>query len=124
MRQIAENAGVDGSVVAGKIRESNDLKFGYNAQTDTLSGVESRRLQSAVIENEALAAGLFEIEIAIIGAVSCIGDCLARSVDIQRKSHALYLGMIDRCDNWFHFRKHAGRGFGHARLVWTDWAPV
>ena len=34
LRQIAENAGVDGSVVAGKIRESNDLKFGYNAQTD------------------------------------------------------------------------------------------
>ncbi|MGR3494985.1 chaperonin GroEL [Citreimonas sp.] len=34
LRQIAENAGVDGSVVAGKIRESSDLKFGYNAQTD------------------------------------------------------------------------------------------
>ncbi|MHA6345574.1 chaperonin GroEL [Roseivivax sp. CAU 1761] len=34
LRQIAENAGVDGSVVAGKIRESQDLKFGYNAQTD------------------------------------------------------------------------------------------
>jgi len=33
LRQIAENAGVDGSVVAGKIRESDDLKFGYNAQT-------------------------------------------------------------------------------------------
>nr|WP_093032569.1 chaperonin GroEL [Roseovarius azorensis]SEK75953.1 chaperonin GroEL [Roseovarius azorensis] len=34
LRQIAENAGVDGSVVAGKVRESSDLKFGYNAQTD------------------------------------------------------------------------------------------
>ncbi|SFA85328.1 chaperonin GroEL [Poseidonocella pacifica] len=34
LRQIAENAGVDGSVVAGKVRESDDLKFGYNAQTD------------------------------------------------------------------------------------------
>ncbi|MBS4011044.1 MAG: chaperonin GroEL [Roseovarius sp.] len=34
LRQIAENAGVDGSVVAGKIRESSDAKFGYNAQTD------------------------------------------------------------------------------------------
>ncbi|WP_121062887.1 chaperonin GroEL [Chachezhania antarctica] len=33
LRQIAENAGVDGSVVAGKIRESDDVKFGYNAQT-------------------------------------------------------------------------------------------
>ena len=34
LRQIAENAGVDGSVVAGKIRESNDLAFGFNAQTE------------------------------------------------------------------------------------------
>ena len=34
LRQIAENAGVDGAVVAGKIRESSDLKFGFNAQTE------------------------------------------------------------------------------------------
>ncbi|EEB84970.1 chaperonin GroEL [Roseobacter sp. GAI101] len=34
LRQIAENAGVDGSVVAGKIRESSDLTFGFNAQTE------------------------------------------------------------------------------------------
>src|SRR6056297_1984728 len=34
LRQIAENSGVDGSVVAGKIRESTDLTFGFNAQTE------------------------------------------------------------------------------------------
>ena len=34
MRQIAENAGVDGAVVAGKVRESNDANFGFNAQTE------------------------------------------------------------------------------------------
>ncbi len=34
LRQIAENAGVDGSVVAGKVRESDDVKFGFNAQTE------------------------------------------------------------------------------------------
>ena len=34
LRQIAENAGVDGAVVAGKICESNDLAFGFNAQTE------------------------------------------------------------------------------------------
>ncbi len=33
LRQIAENAGFDGSVVAGKIRESDDKAFGFNAQT-------------------------------------------------------------------------------------------
>ncbi len=34
MRQIAENAGVDGAVVAGKIRESKDHNIGYDAQMD------------------------------------------------------------------------------------------
>ena len=34
LRQIAENAGVDGAVVAGKVRESNDKTFGFNAQTE------------------------------------------------------------------------------------------
>jgi chaperonin GroEL len=34
LRQIATNAGVDGAVVAGKVRESNDLSFGFNAQTE------------------------------------------------------------------------------------------
>jgi chaperonin GroEL len=34
LRQIAENAGVDGAVVAGKVRESKDKTFGFNAQTE------------------------------------------------------------------------------------------
>ncbi|MEO5614410.1 MAG: chaperonin GroEL, partial [Cypionkella sp.] len=34
LRQIAQNAGVDGAVVAGKVRESTDLSFGFNAQTE------------------------------------------------------------------------------------------
>ena len=34
LRQIAQNAGVDGAVVAGKIRESKDLTYGFNAQTE------------------------------------------------------------------------------------------
>ena len=33
IRQIAENAGVDGAVVAGKLLESKDCNFGYNAQS-------------------------------------------------------------------------------------------
>jgi chaperonin GroEL len=33
VRQIAENAGTDGAVVAGKLLESNDANWGYNAQT-------------------------------------------------------------------------------------------
>lgn len=32
IRQIAENAGVDGAVIVGKLLESNDTNYGYNAQ--------------------------------------------------------------------------------------------
>ena len=33
IRQIVENAGIDGALVVGKLLESNDSNFGYNAQT-------------------------------------------------------------------------------------------
>jgi chaperonin GroEL len=33
LKQIAENAGADGAVVAGKLLESKDTNFGYDAQT-------------------------------------------------------------------------------------------
>src|SRR5207237_3370720 len=34
LRQIAQNAGVEGAIVVGRIRESKDEHFGYNAETD------------------------------------------------------------------------------------------
>nr|PZN89791.1 MAG: chaperonin GroEL [bacterium] len=34
LRQIAENAGLDGSIVVERVRSSDNLNFGYNAQTD------------------------------------------------------------------------------------------
>jgi chaperonin GroEL len=33
LRQIVDNAGEEGAVVVGKIRESKDMNYGYNAQT-------------------------------------------------------------------------------------------
>src|SRR5207302_324783 len=34
LRQIVGNAGEEGAIVVGKIRDSKDVAFGYNAQTD------------------------------------------------------------------------------------------
>ena len=34
IRQIAENAGVEGSIVVGKISENKSATFGFNAQTE------------------------------------------------------------------------------------------
>ncbi|MES5047182.1 chaperonin GroEL [Rhizobium nepotum] len=33
VRQIAENAGAEGSIIVGKLREKTDISFGWNAQT-------------------------------------------------------------------------------------------
>jgi chaperonin GroEL len=34
IRQIVENAGVEGSIVVGKLRESKEETYGFNAQTE------------------------------------------------------------------------------------------
>jgi len=46
VRQIAENAGVDGAVVAGKLIEGKDETLGFNAQTETYENL----VQAGVID--------------------------------------------------------------------------
>ena len=64
LRQIAENAGVDGSVVAGKIRESSDAKFGFNAQTEEYGDlfkfgvIDPAKVVRTALEDAASVAGL------------------------------------------------------------------
>ncbi|MCG6902253.1 MAG: chaperonin GroEL [Rhodobacter sp.] len=64
LRQIAENAGVDGSVVAGKVRESDDLTFGFNAQTEEYGDmfkfgvIDPAKVVRTALEDAASIAGL------------------------------------------------------------------
>ncbi|NNJ69065.1 MAG: chaperonin GroEL, partial [Boseongicola sp.] len=64
LRQIAENAGVDGAVVAGKIRESDDLSFGFNAQTEEYGDlfkfgvIDPAKVVRTALEDAASIAGL------------------------------------------------------------------
>ncbi|MBU3029516.1 chaperonin GroEL [Paracoccus marinaquae] len=64
MRQIAENAGVDGAVVAGKVRESNDKTFGFNAQTEEYGDmfkfgvIDPAKVVRTALEDAASVAGL------------------------------------------------------------------
>jgi chaperonin GroEL len=64
LRQIAENAGVDGSVVAGKVRESNDMTFGFNAQTEEYGDmfkfgvVDPAKVVRTALQDAASVAGL------------------------------------------------------------------
>ena len=62
--QIAENAGVDGAVVAGKIRESDDVTFGFNAQTEeygdmfSFGVIDPAKVVRTALEDAASIAGL------------------------------------------------------------------
>jgi chaperonin GroEL len=64
LRQIAENAGVDGSVVAGKVRESDDMTFGFNAQTEEYGDmfkfgvVDPAKVVRTALQDAASVAGL------------------------------------------------------------------
>ena len=46
VRQIAENAGVDGSIVVGKLQESTDTNYGYDAQKNEFTDM----VKSGVID--------------------------------------------------------------------------
>jgi chaperonin GroEL len=64
LRQIAENAGVDGAVVAGKVRESTDTAFGFNAQTEeygdmfSFGVIDPAKVTRTALEDAASVAGL------------------------------------------------------------------
>ncbi|MEO1564458.1 MAG: chaperonin GroEL, partial [Pseudomonadota bacterium] len=64
LRQIAENAGVDGAVVAGKIRESDDATYGFNAQTEEYGDmfgfgvIDPAKVVRTALEDAASIAGL------------------------------------------------------------------
>ena len=64
VRQIAENAGVDGAVVAGKILESDDVHFGFDAQEEEYGDlmakgiVDPTKVVRIALEDAASVAGL------------------------------------------------------------------
>ncbi len=64
LRQIAQNAGVDGAVVAGKVRESKDKTFGFNAQTEEYGDmfkfgvIDPAKVVRTALEDAASVAGL------------------------------------------------------------------
>ena len=64
LRQIAENAGVDGSVVAGKVMESEDPSFGFNAQTEEYGDmfkfgvIDPAKVVRTALQDAASVAGL------------------------------------------------------------------
>jgi chaperonin GroEL len=64
IRQIAENAGVEGSIVVGKILESQSATFGFNAQTEQYVDlvqdgvIDPTKVVRTALQNAASVAGL------------------------------------------------------------------
>ena len=64
VRQIAENAGAEGSIIVGKLREKQDFAFGWNAQTGEFGDlfqmgvIDPAKVVRAALQDAASIAGL------------------------------------------------------------------
>jgi len=64
LRMIAQNAGAEGAIVVGKIKEANKVNFGYNAQTDEYEDlvaagvIDPTKVTRTALQNAASIAGL------------------------------------------------------------------
>src|SRR5438309_1532547 len=64
MRMIVQNAGAEASIVVGKVKESKDKNFGYNAQTDAFEDlvaagvIDPTKVTRTALQNAASIAGL------------------------------------------------------------------
>jgi len=72
IKQIAENAGVDGSVIAQKVKENHEVNFGYNALTHEygdlmkMGVVVPAKVERCALQNAASIAGLLLTTDAIV----------------------------------------------------------
>ena len=64
VRQIVNNAGIEGAIVLGKIRDNDDFNFGYNAQTEVYEDlvaagvIDPAKVTRSALQNAASIAGL------------------------------------------------------------------
>jgi chaperonin GroEL len=73
VRQIAENAGVDGSIVVGKLTDKNDANYGYDAQADEYKDmvragiIDPTKVVRVALQDAASIAGLLITTEAMVG---------------------------------------------------------
>jgi len=75
MRQIAQNAGAEGAVIVGRVRESKDPDFGYNAETDEFGDmikagvVDPAKVTRLALQNAASIAALMLTTEALVAEI-------------------------------------------------------
>jgi len=64
IRQISENSGVEGSIVVGKVLDSNEVNFGFNAQTEAygdlvhMGVIDPAKVVRSALKSAASVAGI------------------------------------------------------------------
>ena len=96
VRQIAENAGHDGAVVAGKLLDGNDRTMGFNAQTDVYENlvkagvIDPTKVVRTALQDAASVAGLLiTTEAAMRAARRQAGDADGRRRHGRHGRHGL-----------------------------------
>ncbi|MGE5610338.1 MAG: chaperonin GroEL [Bacillota bacterium] len=75
IKQIADNAGVDGAVIAQKVKESSDTNFGYNALTHEygdmlkMGVIVPTKVERTALENASSIAGLLLTTDAVVSEI-------------------------------------------------------
>ena len=75
IKQIAENAGVDGSIIAQKVKESKETNFGYNALTHEygdllkMGVIVPTKVERIALQNAASISGLLLTTDAVISEI-------------------------------------------------------
>ncbi|HEY8748125.1 MAG TPA: TCP-1/cpn60 chaperonin family protein, partial [Tepidisphaeraceae bacterium] len=75
IKQIADNAGVDGAVIAQKVKESDDTNFGYNALTHVygdlvkMGVIVPTKVERTALQNAASIAGLLLTTDAVVSEI-------------------------------------------------------
>jgi chaperonin GroEL len=75
IKQIADNAGVDGSVIAQKVKESKETNFGYNALTHEygdlmkMGVIVPTKVERTALQNAASISGLLLTTDAVISEI-------------------------------------------------------
>src|SRR5690606_8749728 len=73
LRQIAENAGLEGSIVVERVREDKNVSFGYNAQADKYEDlveagvIDPTKVTRTALQNAASIASLLLTTEAVVG---------------------------------------------------------
>jgi chaperonin GroEL len=75
IKQIAENAGVDGSIIAQKVKEAKETNFGYNALTHEygdllkMGVIVPTKVERIALQNAASISGLLLTTDAVISEI-------------------------------------------------------